>query len=58
MATPRRATAKRAEPKPQASKPKRDGKPFISEGLRQEVERLGEAVDPLTGKTVTKADLA
>jgi hypothetical protein len=31
--------------------------PFISEGVRVEIEQYGEATDPFTGKTLTKADL-
>ena len=31
--------------------------PFISEGVRVEIEQYGQATDPFTGKTLTKADL-
>jgi len=33
------------------------GAPFISEGTRVEIEQYGQAIDPFTGKTLTKADL-
>jgi hypothetical protein len=33
-------------------------KTFISEGVREEIERTGEAVDPATGRKLTKSDLA
>ena len=31
--------------------------PFVSEGVRAEIEQYGQAIDPFTGKTLTKADL-
>jgi len=30
---------------------------FISEGVRAEIEQRGEALDPITGRTLTKDDL-
>ena len=32
-------------------------KPFISEGVRATIEDYGEAIDPFTGKTLTRKDL-
>jgi hypothetical protein len=32
-------------------------KPFISEGVRNDILLHGSTIDPLTGKTLTKADL-
>jgi hypothetical protein len=45
---------KGVEPAPAVPSAPRFG---VCEGTREEVERLGQAVDPFTGKTVTKADL-
>ena len=31
--------------------------PFISEGVRADIEQYGEVIDPNTGKTLTRNDL-
>lgn len=32
-------------------------RPFISEGVRAEIEQRGQAVDPATGRVLTRKDL-
>lgn len=50
-ATPRPARAER-DRLPVASESKPDAPEFVSEGVRQDVEQHGQAVDPLTGRVL------
>lgn len=56
MAEKKTTATVKAEPVSEPVKPK--GPSFgISEGTREELERLGVAVDPFTGRTLTRDDL-
>ena len=50
-------TPSAAVPTPKPA-PAAQAAPHFAAGLVDEVKRLGSAVDPFTGKTVTQADLA
>jgi hypothetical protein len=58
MARSGRAGAQRVQPRPEpvVAEPVA-AKPRICEGTRLEIEQYGKAVDPFTGKTVTRDDV-
>jgi hypothetical protein len=58
MARGGRAGAQRVQPKPKPVEVKPVvAKPRICEGTRVEIEQHGKAVDPFTGKTVTRDEV-
>lgn len=52
-----RAAKAVAQPEPNRERPKGAVRFGLCEGTREEIERTGEAVDPFTGRTLTRDDL-
>lgn len=51
---PKRTARTEAEPPAEADEVK---PPFISQGVKNDIEQHGWTVDPLTGRKLTRADL-
>jgi hypothetical protein len=54
---PATAPEPKPEPQPEAKPQSVPERPFISEGVRDEIERTGQALDPATGRVLTREDL-
>lgn len=52
MTMPRKRAAEAVEPEKVPAP-----RPRLCEGVREELERTGRAMDPFTGKTLTREDL-